>query len=61
MKCAGCVQTVEEALRGTKGVSDVSVDLKSGQATVKYDPAATSPDKIKKVADASGYPAAVIS
>lgn len=34
MTCAGCVKSVERALRGVPGVTNVSVDLTSGTADV---------------------------
>lgn len=37
MSCEGCEQTVEEALRGVAGVSDVVVDREAGQADVEDD------------------------
>jgi len=34
MTCGHCVAAVERALRAVEGVSDVSVDLEAGTATV---------------------------
>jgi P-type Cu+ transporter len=36
MSCAGCVASVEKALRGVSGVRDVKVNLASERATVEY-------------------------
>jgi Cu+-exporting ATPase len=36
MSCAGCVASVEKALRGVSGVCDVKVNLASERATVEY-------------------------
>lgn len=37
MTCSHCEQTVEEALQGVSGVTDVTVDREGERATVKGD------------------------
>ena len=56
-QCGMCKETIEKALAFEKGVksSDLNVDTKV--ATVKYDPAKTSPDKIKLAISKAGYDA----
>jgi len=55
MTCASCVSRVEAALRGTKGVSEASVNLASEKAAVTYDPSQVSiGDMVDAVRDA-GY------
>lgn len=36
MACSGCVERVENAIRGTPGVASVSVDLETKQAKVTF-------------------------
>lgn len=36
MTCGGCVASVSDGLRGVSGAEDVSVNLESGLATLKY-------------------------
>jgi copper chaperone CopZ len=38
MSCGHCEQTVEEALRGVAGVTDVDVDRTESRATVEWEP-----------------------
>ena len=59
MTCAACVTHVGNALREVEGVSSVSVNLATEQATVEFDPAqAAIPALIEAVGD-SGYKAGV--
>jgi Cu+-exporting ATPase len=55
MHCSGCVANVEKALKGLKGVSSVSVDLKGGQASVDYDPAAVNEKQMAEAVTKAGY------
>ncbi len=57
MTCASCTSRVERALIGEAGVSDASVNLMLRQATVSYDPAATTPDRLVEAIRATGYEA----
>ncbi len=55
----GCASSVEAALKGVKRVSNASVNLKAGKATVDHDPAiAKEKDLVKAVTDA-GFKATV--
>lgn len=54
MTCSHCEQTVEEALRGVSGVTDVTVDREDEQASVDDDADATA--LVEAVEDA-GYTA----
>ena len=36
MKCTGCSQRVERALKNTDGIKDASVDLDSRKAKISY-------------------------
>ncbi|KXS42002.1 MAG: mercury ion binding protein [Methanolobus sp. T82-4] len=55
MACGHCQATVDKAIRAVDGVQDVNVDLGEKQATVTYDPATTSLDKIKSAVSNAGY------
>ncbi len=55
MTCASCVKRVEDALMERQGVIDVSVNLATESATVRYNPEeATLPDLKKAIVEA-GY------
>ena len=59
MTCEMCSKSVDRSLRAVKGVSEVSIDLKKGLATVVYDEEhSTDKDLIRAVVDA-GYRAEV--
>ncbi len=57
MTCASCSSRVERALTREAGVSDASVNLMLRQATVSYDPAATTPEHLVEAIRATGYDA----
>lgn len=53
MKCTGCSQRVERALKNTDGIKDVSVDLESKKAKISYNKDEISVEKIcETIADA---------
>ena len=54
MSCEHCEETVEEALRGVEGVTDVTVDRAADRASVDGDAEATA--LVRAVEDA-GYTA----
>ena len=55
MSCAGCSSKVQRSLETTSGVSGASVNLMTGTATVSYDPAVTSPERLVEVIRSTGY------
>ena len=55
MTCGGCVSSVTKALKAVSGVSDAKVSLPTGEATVQFDPAVTSPDRLKSAVLQAGY------
>lgn len=57
MTCAACPITVKTAMKRVEGVRTVDVDFKSKTATVTFDPAVTSADKIARASTDVGYPA----
>ncbi|MEO8449522.1 MAG: heavy metal translocating P-type ATPase [Gemmatimonadota bacterium] len=57
MTCAACQARVQRALEHTPGVAGASVNLMLNNATVEYDPAATSVDRLIEAVRATGYDA----
>jgi len=59
MTCASCANRIEKRLSKQPGVTSASVNFATKVATVKYDPAATGPEKLAKAVDDIGYKAVV--
>ncbi|MCK4713284.1 MAG: copper ion binding protein, partial [Marinosulfonomonas sp.] len=57
MSCASCVGRVDKAIAGSDGVVDVSVNLATETATVRFATKATTVGAIMAVATGAGYPA----
>lgn len=57
MSCGHCVRAVEQALAGMDGVK--VGEVKIGGATVEYDPAVATPERIERVITDEGYQARV--
>lgn len=55
MSCGHCVMSVTKALKGLDGVTVENVAV--GTATVEYDPAIASPEKIADAVTEAGYTA----
>lgn len=55
MTCAACQARVQRTLGKVAGVSDASVNLMMGNATVSYDPASTSPEALVDAIRNTGY------
>ena len=55
MSCAACSGKVQQSLEASPGVSGANVNLMTGTATVSYDPAATSPERLVDVIRSTGY------
>lgn len=55
MTCGNCVRHVEKALQGVSGVSSVTVDLDTQQATVQYDPALATVEAMTAAVTEAGY------
>jgi Cu+-exporting ATPase len=55
MTCAACQSRVQRTLNKTAGVVDASVNLMMGNATVQYDPAATTPEALVESIRTTGY------
>lgn len=57
MDCASCVTRVEKALRKTPGVLDVSVNLATERATIRYSAGATDVEALTDAVSRTGYTA----
>jgi Cu+-exporting ATPase len=55
MTCAACSGRVQRALEKEVGVGEAAVNLMLKSATVSYDPARTSPDRLVETIRATGY------
>ena len=55
--CGMCKSTIEKSLSKEVGVTKSKLDVKTKVISVSYDPAKTSPEKIKKAITLSGYDA----
>jgi Cu+-exporting ATPase len=61
MTCAACEARIQRTLSKTPGVVDASVNLMMGNATVSFDPSATSPEALVDTIRETGYGAQVPS
>ncbi len=59
MTCAVCPLTVKKALERVSGVRNVAVDYASKTATVQFDDATATADKLTEATKAAGYPSTV--
>uniref|UniRef100_UPI0035669C41 heavy metal translocating P-type ATPase n=1 Tax=Puniceibacterium confluentis TaxID=1958944 RepID=UPI0035669C41 len=59
MNCGSCVGRVERALNAAPGVTEATVNLATGQASVRYTDGSLTPQQIAAVATAAGYAARV--
>jgi Cu+-exporting ATPase len=55
MTCAACQSRVQRTLNKVPGVSDASVNLMMGNATVSYDPGTVRPDALVESIRSTGY------
>lgn len=56
MTCAGCIRTIESALRDTEGVEEVQVTLEPPRANITYDASAVSVDELTEATGDAGFP-----
>ena len=57
VQCGQCKDRIETGLAYEKGIKSSEVDLKNKEVTVKYNPAKTNPDDIRKAISKLGYDA----
>ncbi|MBZ5711771.1 heavy metal translocating P-type ATPase [Nannocystis pusilla] len=55
MTCANCVRRIEKALRAVRGVTEASVNLVTGRATVSFAPGEASPRALVEAITRAGY------
>lgn len=55
MTCTSCEPAIRLALEKTPGVARADVSYQRGDAVVDYDPAVTSPEKLRDVINGTGY------
>ncbi|MFL5536153.1 MAG: heavy metal translocating P-type ATPase [Gemmatimonadales bacterium] len=55
MHCAGCSSRVQQALESTPGVNAANVNLMTNSATVDFDPAAVTPQRLIEAIRETGY------
>ena len=61
MTCAACQSRVQRTLQKEAGVEDATVNLMMKSATVTYDPAAVTPDRLVEAIRGTGYGAELAS
>ena len=61
MTCAACQSRVQRTLQKQAGVADATVNLMMKSATVTYDPAAVTPERLVETIRESGYGAELAS
>lgn len=59
MTCAVCPITVKKALEHVSGVQQVSINYASKTATVQFDDATATAEKLTEATKAAGYPSTV--
>jgi copper chaperone len=57
MTCGGCVRSVTNVLKALPGVVDAAVSLEKSEAKVTFNPARTTPAKLRKAIEDAGYEA----
>ena len=55
MTCAACSARIQRTLERTPGVSGANVNLMTGSATVTYDPAGITPERLVEAIRETGY------
>ena len=55
--CGMCKDRIEQGLAFEKGIKDVSLDVETKIATVKYNPGKITPEQIRKAISKLGYDA----
>ena len=59
MWCPACAWVIEEVLKRSSGVTNVSCNFSTDRVLCQYDPVSTSPSQIIRTIDALGYKASV--
>lgn len=59
MRCAACAASIERLLQGLPGVSDAAVNFAAEKASIEFDPAVISLERITRAINELGYEARV--
>ena len=59
MHCGSCADGIDAMLKRTEGVLEASTSFENREATVRFDPAITSPAKLIEAIEKLGYKASV--
>ncbi|MEN9210776.1 MAG: cation transporter, partial [Thermostichus sp. DG02_2_bins_29] len=60
MSCASCAHSLEQALAQVQGISQVSVNFATEQATLKGDPQRVNPERLIQAVQQAGYQARLL-
>ncbi len=55
MSCAACAKGLEASFRHMAGVEQASIDYKTGQAVIRFDPATQTPESLSELVTSCGY------
>ncbi|NLD45659.1 MAG: heavy-metal-associated domain-containing protein [Clostridiaceae bacterium] len=55
ISCSACSSKIQEGVKQVKGITDVSIDLKSQNVKIQYNPSEIHPQDIKKHITQMGY------
>lgn len=55
MNCASCAAKIEKALTKSQGVKKAAINFAAEKAYIEFNPAATSPERLEKVIEDTGY------
>lgn len=55
MSCAGCAAGVEKTLQAQPGVKSAAVNFADSSVVMEFDPAVTTPEKLREIIQAMGY------
>lgn len=55
ISCSACSSKIQESVKSLKGVKNVTVDLKSQQVNIDYNPDNINPQEIKNYISQLGY------
>ncbi|MFM2305896.1 MAG: hypothetical protein RLZZ367_565 [Bacteroidota bacterium] len=55
--CGSCKARLEKAVKAVDGVEEALLNLNNKKMKIKYDPAKTSPERLREVISATGYDA----
>ncbi|CAG7857751.1 hypothetical protein MCAMS1_02690 [biofilm metagenome] len=59
MTCPVCPLTIKKALKGVNGVQHIEIDYEAKTATVQFDDAMTTADKLAAATTNAGFPSTI--